>query len=143
MKLVIQVIAVVVGIGALSYGVLRWLNSGSGGVPQVLSPAERALALAESRGCLACHSLEGNPGIGPSWLSSWGTQRRFVDGSTAVVDEAYMRESMLAPAVRVVEGYDNVMLPTGFTDAEIELMTGFIRNLQPQTAASEQGSGSG
>ncbi len=134
MKSVIQVIAVVFGIGALSYGVLRWLNSGSGGVPQVLAPAEQALALAESRGCLACHSLEGKAGIGPSWLGSWGMQRRFVDGSTAVVDEAYLRESMLAPAARVVEGYDNVMLPTGFTDAEIDLMTGFIRGLQSQAA---------
>lgn len=134
MKSVVQVILILFVLGGLSYGGLRWLGNRAGVPATDQTPAQRALALAGSRGCLACHSLDGTRGIGPSWLGSWGAQRRFVDGSEAVVDAAYLRESMLAPAARVVDSYDNVMLPTGFTDAEVALMTDFIRELQPGAA---------
>lgn len=134
MKLFISVITILVGIGGLSYAGLSWLGSGAQGVAPADTPAQQALALAESRGCPACHSLDGARGIGPSWLGSWGTTRTFADGSSALVDAGYLREAMLEPAARVVEGYDNVMLPTGFTDAELELMISFIRDLQPGTA---------
>lgn len=137
MKSLVQVMAILVALAGLSYGVLRWSNSGPGLAPQDQTPTRQARALAESRGCLACHSLDGARAIGPSWLGSWGAQRRFVDGSTAVVDAAYLREAMLAPAARIVESFDNVMLPTGFTDAEIELMTGFIRDLQPMATPQQ------
>ncbi|MBT5483171.1 MAG: hypothetical protein HOK55_00445, partial [Gammaproteobacteria bacterium] len=30
--------------------------------------AERGLELAKSNGCVACHSLDGGVGIGPTWL---------------------------------------------------------------------------
>lgn len=133
MKSVVQVILILFALGGLSYGLLHWLGSGPGAAPQTLSPAQQALALAEARGCVACHSLDGARGIGPSWRGSWGAQRRFADGSTAVVDADYLREAMQEPAARVVEGFDNVMLPTGFTDAELALMTAFIRDLQPLT----------
>jgi cytochrome c oxidase subunit II len=132
MKMFIQVILVLLGMGALSVGLLRWLGSTPEPAAGVPTLTQQALLLAESRGCVACHSLDGSPGIGPSWLGSWGTQRRFVDGSMTVVDAAYLRESMLAPAARVVEGFDNVMLPTMFTAAEVELLTTFIRDLQPR-----------
>jgi cytochrome c oxidase subunit 2 len=138
MKSVVQVIVILFVLGGLSYALLRWLGSG-GPDPdsQVQTPAQQALALAESRGCVACHSLDGARGIGPSWQGSWGTQRRFADGTSAVVDAAYLREAMLAPAARVVESFDNVMLPTGFTDAEIALITDFIRSLQPAAVQAE------
>jgi len=131
MKMFVQVIIVLSGITALSVGLLRWLNSGEGQSLDGMTPVQQARRLAESRGCLACHSLDGARGIGPSWLGSWGAERRFKDGSTAEVDAAYLREAMLAPAARIVEGYDNVMLPTGFTPEELELMISFIRDLQP------------
>lgn len=137
MKSLVQVIIILFALGGLSYGLLRWLGSGPAADPQTLTPAQQALALAESRGCVACHSLDGARGIGPSWLGSWGAQRRFVDGSTAAVDADYLREAMQAPAARVVEGFDNVMLPTGFTDAELALMTAFIRDLQLPATQSE------
>lgn len=137
MKSVVQVISILFVLAGLSYGFLRWLNSSAGLAPRVLTAAEQALELAASRGCLACHSLDGSRGIGPSWLGNWGMERRFLDGSSAVVDADYLRESMLDPAARVVEGYDNVMLPTGFTEAEIDLMTGFIRDLQPAVRAPD------
>lgn len=129
MKLFVLVTTVLVLAFGLAWGALRWLNDRAE-LQAVPATAEaQARRLAETRGCLACHSLDGSRGIGPSWLGSWGSVRRFADGSEAVVDVAYLREAMQQPALRIVEGYDNVMLPTGFTEAELQLMTDFIAGL--------------
>lgn len=129
MKLFILVTAVLLSGLGLSYGALRWLNDRAELQAQPATPAAQARQLAETRGCLACHSLDGSRGIGPSWQGSWGAPRRFTDGSETVVDAAYLRESMQQPALRIVEGHDNVMLPAGFTEAELQLMVDFIRSL--------------
>lgn len=131
MRLFVWVCALVLGGGGLLYGALRWLNAAAEEAARPQTPQRQAQLLAESRGCVACHSLDGRPGVGPSWAGIWGARRRFADGSSAVVDTAYLREAMLEPAARVVEGYDKVMLPAGFTEAEVALMTDFIRSLSP------------
>ena len=129
MRLFVLVTTVLVLAFGLAWGTLRWLNDRAE-LQAVPATAEgQARRLAETRGCLACHSLDGSRGIGPSWLGSWGAHRRFADGSEALVDVAYLREAMQQPALRIVEGYDNVMLPTGFTEAELQLMTDFIAGL--------------
>lgn len=135
MKLFILVTAVLVSGLGLSYGTLRWLNDRAELQAVPATPQAQARRLAETRGCLACHSLDGKRGIGPSWQGSWGMSRRFTDGGEAIVDAAYLREAMQQPALRIVEGYDNVMLPTGFTEAELQLITDFIESLGTGTDA--------
>lgn len=96
-----------------------------------LTPEERGRQLALTSGCLACHSLDAAPGIGPSWHASFGAMRAFTDGSSAVVDEAYLRESIVQPAARIVSGYQNVMLPAALTDAQIADIIALIKDLTP------------
>jgi hypothetical protein len=43
---------------------------------------------------------------GPTWKELFGTQREFKGGEPAIADEAYLRESMLEPAVKVVSGFE-------------------------------------
>jgi cytochrome c551/c552 len=136
-KIFLQASVALLLLAALSYGGLRWLGDGAVSGGQDLSPMQQAQRLVEARGCPACHSLDGKAGIGPSWLGSWGAQRQFVGGGSSVVDAAYLREAMLEPAARVVQGFDNIMLPTGFTDAEVGLVTQFIREL----AVAQKGDG--
>ncbi len=90
---------------------------------------QAAFYLAESKGCTACHSLDGSVGIGPSWKGSFGSTRTFVDGSTLQVDEAYLRESMLQPAVRVVAGYQNLMVAPQLSEQEVVALVELIRQL--------------
>lgn len=66
--------------------------------------------LSTEHGCIACHTVDGSIGIGPSWLGMWGTERHLKNGETVVVDEAYFRRSIRSPEAQIVEGYPNVML---------------------------------
>jgi len=45
------------------------------------------------------------------------------------VDERYLRLAMTDPAVELVEGYDPVMLPAAFTEAELQDVLMLIRGL--------------
>lgn len=131
MKLPLQLLALVVGGGLLVYFLLSWLGARSVPVdPASLSAEERALALVESRGCVACHSLDGRAGIGPSWAGSWGAVRRMADGREVLVDAAYLRRAMVDPAAELVEGYTPVMLPAAFTEAELLDVLALIRSLE-------------
>jgi cytochrome c oxidase subunit 2 len=74
----------------------------------------------EDKGCAVCHSLDGAPSVGPSWKDVWGSQRHFTDGSSAVFDADYVRQSITDPAARVLAGYQNLMVPVVVTDAELD-----------------------
>jgi cytochrome c oxidase subunit 2 len=54
------------------------------------------------------------------------------DGSSVTVDENYLRESILKPDARIVEGYDNVMPPSYSSLSEREV-TGLIEFIKQQS----------
>ncbi len=84
--------------------------------------------------CSSCHSLDGKRGTEPSWRetnSLWGKERVFTDGSKAVIDENYVRDSLLNPAHHIVAEYTNAM-PTfkgQLDDRQILAMILAIKNL--------------
>ncbi len=63
----------------------------------------------ENRGCATCHSTDGSKGQGPSWKGIFGQTHNFADGTSAPVDENYIRESIMEPNAKVVRGYEAVM----------------------------------
>ena len=77
-----------------------------------LPPVEWGAKLYASRGCNNCHSIDGTKIQGPSFKGLWakGTEK-LADGSTAKIDENYIKQSILDPASQIVEGYPNVMSP--------------------------------
>jgi cytochrome c oxidase subunit 2 len=83
--------------------------------------------LAQSRGCLACHSLDGKPGVGPTWKGLFGKSEKLVDGSSVTVDDAYLKKSMNEPNAQVVAGFQPVMPPSGLSDAEMAAVIAFIK----------------
>ena len=64
--------------------------------------AAQGKALAESIGCVACHSADGTTEgkVGPTWRRLFGAKRTFVDGTSEVADEIYIREKMLDPQAK-------------------------------------------
>ncbi len=108
-------------------GFEAWLQESQLGTDA--SPAERGEALYTQLGCLACHSLDGTPGIGPSFEGLAATERAFTDGTRAVADDNYLREAIVAPAVRIVEGYDALMPATYATlePEEVDALVAFIQ----------------
>jgi mono/diheme cytochrome c family protein len=92
--------------------------------------AERARQM----GCLACHTTDGNPSVGPTWMGLFGSERTFADGSTARADEPYIRESILDPNAKVVQGFTPGIMPQNFrerlNDPEIASIIEYIKTLQ-------------
>src|SRR5262249_35880316 len=69
---------------------------------------EEGQRLAQLMACTACHSTGAGDGpkVGPPWKGLFGSHREFKGGEPAVADEAYLRESMLEPAARIVLGFE-------------------------------------
>ena len=85
--------------------------------------------LSRTRGCAACHGADGQGGLGPAWTGVMGTEVTFVDGSTAIIDEAYLTESIVAPDAKIVAGFAIKMPVTGLTDAEVADIVAYIVSL--------------
>jgi cytochrome c oxidase subunit II len=83
-------------------------------------------------GCVACHTLDGSLGVGPSWLGMWGKTETLTTGNTVLVDEAYFRESLREPPRKVVQGYPNVMLRYFLEEEEIIALIEFAKSLSSE-----------
>jgi cytochrome c oxidase subunit 2 len=65
--------------------------------------------VAGDHGCLRCHTVDGTPHLGPTWLGLFGATILLEGGTTVVVDEAYLTESMMDPMARVHAGFAPIM----------------------------------
>ncbi|ABQ24630.1 cytochrome c oxidase subunit II [Geotalea uraniireducens] len=70
---------------------------------------EKGKELAEKSGCLACHSIDGSPKIGPTWKGLFGRTVTFTDGTTTTADEQYIKNYIEEPNVKVIKGFQPVM----------------------------------
>jgi len=90
--------------------------------------------LAKEKGCLACHSLDGVRGVGPTFKGLYGGQQTVLqDGKPLVltVDDAYLRESIRSPNAKIVEGFQPIMpVISDLTDAEVEALVEYIEGVK-------------
>jgi cytochrome c oxidase subunit 2 len=96
-----------------------------------LDPVAVGKAAYQKWGCGQCHSIDGSKGIGPTFKNLWQRQEKFADGSSLVVDENYIHESIIEPMAKVVAGYAPVM-PTfkgKIKDAEIHGIIEWLKTL--------------
>ena len=70
--------------------------------------------------------------IGPSWKGSYGAERVFETGEKLIIDENYIRESIVYPAKKIAKGYQNVMPSYAglLTDREINGIIEYIKTLK-------------
>jgi cytochrome c551/c552 len=81
--------------------------------------AARGETIAASSGCLACHTIDGTTGTGPTWKGLAGASRPLTTGESVVADDAYLFSSVVDPMAQVVAGFDPVM-PTTYSDTLTE-----------------------
>ena len=81
----------------------QWL---SGAPKGTLSQA--GAKLFEDLACSNCHKPDGS-GRCPSLVGVFGSTVKLAGGGTVKADEAYIRESILSPAAKVVSGYEPLM----------------------------------
>jgi cytochrome c oxidase subunit II len=90
--------------------------------------------LFRQRGCVACHTLDGRPDIGPSFRETHehfveGRERVMADGQRILVDENYLRTAITNPRRTTVAGYVNQMPVLTLRNREITALIEFIRRL--------------
>jgi cytochrome c oxidase subunit 2 len=90
-------------------GFEKWLADASNVHGKGDPPAKVGQILAKKRGCFQCHSIDGTPGIGPTWKGAWGRQEALQGGGTATVDENYIKQSIIEPQAQIVAGFAPVM----------------------------------
>jgi cytochrome c oxidase subunit 2 len=81
--------------------------------------------------CVTCHKAGGR---GPVLDGVFGSTVQLKGGGTALADEAYLRESILTPQAKVVEGYKPVM-PTfqgQVTETQVLQLIAYIKSLEGQ-----------
>jgi cytochrome c oxidase subunit 2 len=90
--------------------------------------SRRGRVLAASYGCFACHTLDGQRHVGPTWRGLYLSERTLEGGETRIADAAYLTESMMEPEEAVVAGFEPVMpsyqgvLSAGDVAALVELI---------------------
>ncbi len=65
--------------------------------------------LAQTMGCTGCHSVNGQPGAGPTWKNLAGYPQHLTNGKTKIADYAFLRFMILHPGKLVVKGFPPIM----------------------------------
>lgn len=91
--------------------------------------------LSKTRGCNACHTIDGTSLVGPTYKGLFGkTETVVTDGETreVVVDAAYIRKSILDPTADVVEGFQPLMPSQEgmMTDEEIDAIIEYLKTIE-------------
>lgn len=109
-----------------------WLTGNVAGV----SLASRGERLFGDLACNTCHLSDGR-GRGPSLANKFGAAERLTSGATVAVDEAYVRESILTPQAKVVEGYQPLM-PTFqglISEENVMALVEYVKSLRAEGRA--------
>jgi cytochrome c2 len=91
----------------------------------------------ERYGCAACHSTDTSIArLGPTFRGLYGSDRTFNNGLVRVTaDDAYLRESILEPSVKVVSGFNRtgMGMPSYagvLSESQMESLILFIKSLR-------------
>ncbi len=106
----------------------KWLVE-AGNKMDSMPPVELGEKMYNQQGCAACHSLDGSPKTGPSWKGVFGKMETMSDGSQQMVDENYIKQSIMDPQSQIVKGFPPAM-PTfkgKLSDKKVEGLIAFIK----------------
>ena len=82
--------------------------------------------------CTACHKTTTENLIGPGLGGLYNKMRKLEDGQSLQADENYIRESILNPGAKIVQGYPNQMTPfVGLlSEEELSGLIAYIKSLK-------------
>jgi cytochrome c oxidase subunit II len=102
-----------------------WMSGGSGGPLSVTG--EKIFA---ELGCSTCHRMD-TQGRGPNLMGVFGKPVMLDDGRTVTADENYIRESILDPGAKIVQGFKPVM-PTFqglISEEQLNALVAYVKSL--------------
>ncbi len=77
------------------------------------SPTATGRRIMQNIGCFACHTIDGNKLVGPSFKGIWGEEVTVTTGGQKrqiVVDEEYIRRSIYDPNADIVDGFNRGLM---------------------------------
>lgn len=83
-----------------------------------------------TKGCIACHSLDGRTMVGPTFKGLLGRKERLTNGKTITVDKDYIIESIKNPNAKIVMGFSPSMPAMPMTAEEIDALVGYLISLK-------------
>jgi len=110
----------------------QWMTGG----PSVPLP-EAGKQLFSTLGCSTCHRFD-IQGRGPNLQGAFGKPVLLEDGRTVMVDDNYVRESILNPTAKIVNGFKPVM-PTFqglITDEQLNALVAYVKSLGQPAAGT-------
>ncbi|MCB9708384.1 MAG: cytochrome c oxidase subunit II [Myxococcales bacterium] len=109
----------------------QWLKE-LGGPPAGKTPEQWGEMLYTQYACITCHSNK--PGVqlvGPNFVGLWSKTETLESGDTVVVDENYIRESILDPNKKRVKGFTGIVMPPFvLDDARVDAIIAYIKSLK-------------
>lgn len=118
-----------------------WLSGGAGEG----SLASTGQKVFQDLACNTCHRSDAQ-GRGPNLEGLFGKQVQLADGTTATVNEDYIRESIRNPRARLHAGFQPIMpvFPDNLVSEEQLLqLIAYIRSIGPQQPGATTGAGTG
>ena len=114
-----------------------WLAGG----PATASPVAAGEKLFNDLACNTCH-MDSNQGRGPVLGGIYGKSIELQGGGTVTVDDGYIRESIVNPQAKIVNGFQPIM-PTFqglVTEEQLLQLIAYVRSVGQKPAATTPGS---
>ena len=97
--------------------------------------SDEGARLIQVKGCVACHTTDGTPKIGPTFKGVFGKKETVIhEGKEReiTVDEAFIKQTLLHPEIDRVKGFPPLMPSQQgqLTDAEIHEIIEYIKSLK-------------
>jgi cytochrome c oxidase subunit 2 len=110
----------------------KWYQEGKKeeGVAEGPPPGEQ---LYLTKGCAACHSIDGSPRVGPTWKGLYRKPIKVMTAGnerTVIADEAYLRRSIEDPNADISVGYPPIMPKEKLTEEEMKGLLNYIGSLK-------------
>ena len=110
----------------------KWLEDASNEGKKYKTPADWGKDLYTKNACNTCHSLDGTKVVGPTFKGVFGRSEKITGGAEITVDENYIRESILVPTAKVVDGFQPVMpaFQGVLKDEQIDALIAYIKTIK-------------
>ena len=96
------------------------------------SPQHKGQDIFERMACNACHSLDGSLKLGPTMKNQFGKEILHTDGTVMIINDDYIRESLLDPLKHIAEGYTPIMpsYKPVLSDEDVDNLIAYIKALK-------------
>lgn len=91
------------------------------------------LRVMRAKGCLACHSVDGKPMVGPTLKGHFGRKVEVVIGEKVrqeTVTESHLRTAILKPKDEILKGYPPAMPAIALAPQELAEVVAYLKTLQ-------------